>query len=117
MNIKETAAVLAKIKLGDNREVTTLVIQEWHDAIGDLAYADAVEAVRMHRRDSTDYLMPAHVWANARLVASRRERDERIQAQAERRALPATQITLDRAEFERITREAIEKHRTERANA
>lgn len=61
MNISETAAVLAKIRLIDNREVNELVIREWHDAIGHLAYADAIEAVREHRRTSTDYLQPAHL--------------------------------------------------------
>lgn len=71
MNVEQTAALLAKIKLGDNREVTELVIMEWHDTIGHLPYEDAVDAVRVHRRDSTEYLMPAHV---ARIVAQRSER-------------------------------------------
>lgn len=61
MNISETAAVLAKIRLIDNREVNELVIREWHDAIGHLSYGDAVAAVREHRKNTTDYLQPAHL--------------------------------------------------------
>lgn len=71
MNVEQTAALLAKIKLGDNREVTELVIMEWYDTVGHLPYDAAVDAVRVHRRDSTEYLMPAHV---ARIVARTLER-------------------------------------------
>jgi hypothetical protein len=113
MNIDQTAAVLAKIQLGDNREITPLVIQEWHDTIGDLDYADAVEAVRMHRKDSTGYLMPAHVRENVRVLQRRRERQERIA----RPALPRPQITLDREQLERETQQWIEHYRKERADA
>lgn len=110
MNINQTAAVLAKIQLGDNREVTSLVLQEWHDTIGDLDYDDAVEAVRMHRKDSTAYLMPAHVRENVRVIQRRRERAERIA----RPALPRPVITLDREQHEAETREWIEHYRKER---
>jgi hypothetical protein len=71
MNVRETAAVLAKIKLGDNREVTELVVAEWHDTIGHLSYPEAVAAVKLHRQESTDYLMPAHVIRNARRLEER----------------------------------------------
>lgn len=72
MNIAETAKVLAKIQLGDNREVSDLVVQEWHDTIGFLNFEDAIEAVRLHRQSSSKYLMPAHVVAGARAVARER---------------------------------------------
>lgn len=113
MNIDETAKVLAKIQLGDNREVTRLVLQEWHDTIGDLPYDDAVEAVRMHRRDSTTYLMPAHVRENVRIIVNRRERAERIA----RPALPRPEITLNREQHEAETQQWIEHYRKERADA
>jgi len=72
MNVQETAQVLAKVKLGDNREVTQLVIEEWHHTIGHLPYEETIEAVRVHRRDSTEYLMPAHlVRIVARMTESR----------------------------------------------
>lgn len=69
MTLEEVGKVLAKIQLGDNREVTPGVIAEWDDSIGDLKFADAIQAVREHRRNSTDYLQPAHI---RRLVAQRR---------------------------------------------
>lgn len=71
MNIRETAAVLAKVKLGDNREVTQLVVAEWHDTIGHLDYLSAIAAVRMHRQESSEYLMPVHVIRNVRRVEDR----------------------------------------------
>jgi hypothetical protein len=71
MNKIETAGVLTKIQLGDNREITELVIDEWHDTIGHLAYADAIAAVKLHRQESTDYLQPAHVIRNARRLTER----------------------------------------------
>jgi|GEM_PF-7093495 len=68
MNAEQVAAVVAKIRLGDNRETSREVILEWVDSIGDLNFDDAVEAVRMHRKESTDYLTPAHVRAGVRRV-------------------------------------------------
>lgn len=115
MNIQETAAVLAKAQLVDNRQISELVIREWHDVIGHLQYADAIIAVTNHRRDSTDYLQPAHVVAGARKIRETRQRVERI-ATLHRELAAGNVITLDRAKFEAETRAAIEKHRAERAN-
>lgn len=86
MNIAETAKVLAKIQLGDNRVVSDLVVQEWHDVIGFLRFDDAVEAVRRHRRESAEYLLPAHVVAGARAIA-------RVRAA---QGLPEAFVTRDR---------------------
>lgn len=108
MNIQETAAVLAKIKLGDNREVDSagLVLREWHDAIGDLEYRDAVEAVVMHRKDSISYLLPAHVRANVRLIVARRERA--LRASNMGRLEASRPSTFDRATFEAATAHFVE---------
>jgi hypothetical protein len=64
VNIQQVAAVVAKVKLGDNRDVDKLVLQEWEASIGDLDFDMAIEAVSMHRRESTDYLQPAHIRRN-----------------------------------------------------
>lgn len=72
MNIEQVAAVLAKIKIGDNRQVTPLVIAEWHDTIGHVPYEDAIEAVRMHRRESTEWLTPAHLLRNVGRITGTR---------------------------------------------
>jgi hypothetical protein len=72
MNAEQVAAVVAKIRIGDNRETSPEVILEWLDTIGDLNFDDAIEAVRMHRRESTEYLAAAHLRANVkRLQAAR----------------------------------------------
>ena len=68
MNAQQVAAVVAKIRLGDNRETSPEVILEWLDTIGDLNFDDAVEAVRMHRRESVEYLVAAHVRANVKRI-------------------------------------------------
>ena len=61
----ECAKVLAKIQLGDNRQVDQLTLEEWFDTIGHLDFESAVAGVRLHRQESTDWLMPAHVIRNA----------------------------------------------------
>lgn len=71
MNKAECAKVLAKIQLGDSRQVDQLVLEEWFDTIGFLPFEAAIEGVRTHRRESTDYLLPAHVVKNARRAQDR----------------------------------------------
>ncbi|WP_125107983.1 hypothetical protein [Gulosibacter massiliensis] len=85
MNLQETAQVLAKIQLGDNRQVDELTVREWHDSIGHLAVHEAIEAVRMHRRESLNYLMPAHVIANVHRVRDRIAAESRKDRQVESR--------------------------------
>lgn len=75
MNIDECKTVVAKIQLGDHRQVDRLVILEWFDTIGDLNVNDAIEAVRLHRRESTDYLQPAHIIRLAYRVKDQRAVD------------------------------------------
>jgi hypothetical protein len=112
VNIQETAAVLAKIKIGDNREVDSkgVVLKEWHQEIGHLPYQDALEAVVMHRQESTEYLQAGHIVANVGRIRRRRERDDRV---ANPRQIEPPKITLDRAEFDRLTQLAIQQARTE----
>jgi len=50
------------------------VLDHWNTTIGDLDYADALAAVNMHFRESTDYLMPAHIRAGARRIREDRAR-------------------------------------------
>jgi hypothetical protein len=80
VNIGETARILAKAQLVDNRQITELVIKEWHEVIGHLFYEDAYNAVTEHRRTSTEYLLPGHVVAGARRAREARERASRQQA-------------------------------------
>ena len=86
MNLQETAQVLAKIQLGDNRQVDELTVREWHDTIGHLEFVDAIAAVKEHRQISSDYLMPAHIVGGAKRAKERRQRQPRIERQLESRA-------------------------------
>jgi len=61
MDISGTSRVVALIALGDRRHVDDETLLFWHDVIGDLDEADALQAVRDHRKASTEYLMPAHI--------------------------------------------------------
>ena len=105
MNNSQVAAVLAKIQLGDNREIDAqgIVLREWHESIGDLKFEDAIEAVRLHRRESTAYLTPNHIRVGAVRARDAREREERKR----RPAIEASRITLDREKFEAETQAAI----------
>jgi len=109
MNYQEVSAVLAKIKLGDNRQIDDkgLVLRDWFDSIGDLEYSDAIAAVVLHRRESTEYLMPAHIRVGAKRARDSREREERKR----RPAIEHVPITLDRPKFEAETQAVIEAHR------
>jgi hypothetical protein len=111
MTIDELKQVVAKIQLGDSRQVDRLVLLEWQDNIGDLEFQDAIAAVTMHRKESMDYLQPSHVRVNARRAKDAREREARKMLPAP----PPNKITLDRAEFERLTQEAAEAARREKS--
>jgi hypothetical protein len=115
MNEREVAQVLAKIQLGDNRQADRLVLAYWVESIGDLDFTDSMEAVRLHRRERPGvWLEPGHVVAGARRARMERERAARIAAP---RAITPNVITLDRAEFERMTEAAIETARLMKASA
>lgn len=113
MTEHEMTKLLAKIQLVDNRQVDRMVLSEWMDDAGDAMFEDAVEAVRQFRRERPDaWITPGHVLAGARRAKEARERIAR-----RGRAIAPLQITLDRAEFERLTQAAIAKHRAERGVA
>jgi hypothetical protein len=117
MNIIETGKVLAKIQLGDNRDVDDrgLVLRELHDSIGKLDFEDAIAAVTMHRQTSTAYLMPAHIIENVRLIHAREDRAERVQSARERGQITRPRSTFDRAQFDADTQIALAAARAERA--
>lgn len=75
MNREETAHLLGLIALGDNRQLSNELTAYWHGLLPDIRLEDAVQAVAIHRRESTDYLQPAHI---VKLV--RAERARRIDA-------------------------------------
>lgn len=61
MNFKETATLLAKIHVYDNRKVDEPTVRAWHEALGDLPLDECLEAVANYYRESTRWIMPANV--------------------------------------------------------
>jgi len=107
MDKLEVAKLLTIVSTVDNRKVAEETVLGWYELIGDIDYDVALEAVRMHQKESAEWLMPAHVRANSKRVRDARDRQHRIDESL--KALPVeNEITFDREEFERLTREAIE---------
>lgn len=107
MNKTEVAKLLTVASMVDNRTVARETVEAWFPLLQDIEYQDGVEGVQMHFRETDKYLMPAHVRANAK--RARRDRELREERQ-NRRAIEPRVVTLDRQEFERQTREAIEQY-------
>jgi hypothetical protein len=83
MNEPEAFQLLTLASARDGRKVSPSVAKVW---AGDLARVDldvAVEAATLHYRESSDWLMPAHVIRNARRVLEARERAARLRRQLE----------------------------------
>lgn len=83
MNLDEAGRLLAKVAGYDNRTVGDANILAWHEALSDVDYHDALQAVAAHFRDSTDYLMPVHVRRGAEAIDRHRRRTEREALEAD----------------------------------
>lgn len=73
MTPDETKMILAKASLIDNRTVDLQTIRAWHEIIGPLDFTDSLKALTIHRRESTEYLTPAHIVKNIRRARDLRE--------------------------------------------
>jgi len=76
MLLSETAKILAKIQLIDNRTVDLETVKAWHEAIGRFEFADAMTALTLHRQDSTEFVMPGHIKDNVRRAKAMRASNE-----------------------------------------
>lgn len=78
MDADEVGRLLGLMALADNRkppeddEGRKAMITFWLSMVGDLAYADASQAVQAHYRDSRDWVMPADI--RSRVAEIRQER-------------------------------------------
>lgn len=68
MNKTEIAKLLTYCAAMDNRKVTPDAVEAWHATIGDLPFGDAMEAARLHYRESFDYLDAAAIFRGVRRV-------------------------------------------------
>ena len=107
MEEREAFQLLTLASARDGRTVSQATARVWASDLERIALVDAVQAAQLHYRESTDWLMPAHVIKNAVRVRNRREREARLARPAVQRA----EITLDRAKFEEETRAAAEQWR------
>lgn len=71
MNKAEMAKVLTIASAIDNRKLSSEAVEAWFMVVGDIDYEVAVEAVRRHFDESSDYLVPNHV----RVISQRIMRD------------------------------------------
>lgn len=61
MNRQEANFLLTTIAAGDNRTTDDAAVEYWYDLLRDIRLEDALEAVTVHRRESTEWLQPAHI--------------------------------------------------------
>jgi hypothetical protein len=78
----ETAQLLGKAALIDNRKVDAATVEAWHEIIGHIDYRTALTSLTIHRASSAEYLQPAHIIANLR-----KARDQRAIEASRNRAL------------------------------
>lgn len=71
MNLLETGELLARIQVHDNRQVGAVTIEEWQHDLSKVAYADALQVVRDHRRSSTEYLTANHILVGVRKMRNK----------------------------------------------
>ncbi len=91
MNLEETGAVLGKAAAFDNRTIGQASLLAWHEVLGDLDLGDCLDAIAQHHRESTEYLMPAHIRRRAlKLRADRRDRERSDQQRHAIEAYAAT---------------------------
>lgn len=122
MNLEEIGALLAKAAGYDNRTIGQGNVLAWHEALGDLRLDDCLQAVTLHHRTSTEYLMPVHIRRHAAEV--RRERQDR-ELEAERRleleayaagAGPLTDRSAEIQNFVHQVRDALPEGQSEALN-
>lgn len=114
MNEPEAFQLLTLASARDNRTVSASVAKVWADDLEHVELGEAVEALKLHYQEQPDkWLISGHVITGVRRVRERRAREERIAGQRE---IAPNVITLDRAEFERMTAEATEAARKARGD-
>ena len=85
MNTVETSKLLTIASLVDNRAVSPELVQVWQGLLDDIAFEDAVAALKAHYRTSAKWLMPATI------------RDFVLDAQVEARRAPSREKAAIRA--------------------
>lgn len=103
MNKLEISKLLASVSTFDNRKIAMETVEAWYLALGDLDYEESSEAIVIHFRETTDWLMPAHIRRNVSRIQDRKARIERMKRP--RIESKAFDYDFDREEHERMVRE------------
>lgn len=74
MNRSETAMFLGMAAARDRRTIGEVDVTAWTEDLADISLADAREAMSRHFRESTEWLMPAHIRALVRTIRIERQR-------------------------------------------
>src|SRR5258706_3648518 len=94
MNRSEVATLLGLAAARDRRRVGTADVGAWLEDTGDLDFEDARKALGRHFRETTEWLMPAHIRKQVKNIKA--ERREAVHHEA--LALPSRfETDLDRA--------------------
>lgn len=75
MTLGETIDLLTAAAAFDRRTVGEADAAAWHAAVGDLRFEDCQQAVIAHYRETSDWLMPAHVRQRVLEIRHRRLQD------------------------------------------
>jgi hypothetical protein len=91
MNRDQIRKLLAAAQARDNRKITHELVVAWEQDLGDIPYGLAEAALRWHYQHSHEWLMAAHIRANANHLeqAHRRALRRRREAQAAQADLAA----------------------------
>ena len=89
MNLPETARLLSKAALIDSRTFDQHTVAAWQEVLADVDYRLALDALTLHRRESTEWVTPAHIIAGVRKVKAARSAQARRAAAIESAQRPA----------------------------
>lgn len=87
MTPSEVAKVLAKCAAYDRRTVGEMDVRAWHEILAAVELPDALAAVTLHYRRSSDWAMPSDILEDSR--EAKRARLRQLGRQAEPLALPS----------------------------
>lgn len=74
----EIALLLAACAARDSRTIGDADVLAWHEDLGDLEYADALQAVSLHYREATERIMPAHIRRQCRIIRDKRRAGQAV---------------------------------------
>jgi phage terminase large subunit-like protein len=80
MTLLDMKNLLIKISIVDNRVLAVETVREWHSILGELFLDECIEAVNLHRQESTEYLQPAHIKTLVRRIRSGRAQEREHEA-------------------------------------